>query len=267
MNLKDWYNNTKDIFLPRDMNFLIKETFGEVINICDSDINIPAEKLNFLDKAKHEYLSGKPLAYSLGKEEFYGHTFNVNQDVLIPRVETEIITEKTLEYIKKYKIINVLDLCCGSGVIGLTLKRLVPGLNIVCSDISEEALDVAKKNALKDNLKIRFYQSDIFAGLNDNEYQLIVTNPPYVESSQIEGSLTHEPFLALDGGITGFDLLDKIFSEAGKYLTDKGFLIFEMGYNQKDVAKEKIEKYGYKVVEWIKDYSDNWRGGVLLKSK
>lgn len=269
MKVKDWFKLNRNFFIPRDLNFLAKDIFKKDLSwlIYADDGFLNRDNLRYLETIKDYYRRGKPLAYILGKEEFYGNTFFINENVLIPRKETELIVERALEIIKENNLTKVLDLACGSGNIAITIKHnLNQEVLVFASDISFQALALAQKNA--DNLKaqIRFINSDLFTNLSQEFFDIIISNPPYVENDQIIGSLLYEPKAALDGGSDGFYYIDKIVNQAYNYLNNNGYLVLEFGYNHRDLVEKLIKQLKiYELVDWIKDYSGYWRGVVLRK--
>lgn len=202
-----------------------------------------------LDRVKN----GEPLDYVLGESVFYGYKLTVNKNVLVPRPETELVVEQALKYITTDS--RVLDLCTGSGAIAITIKKQ-SGASVVASDISEGALSVAKLNARKNDADVEFVLSDLFENV-EGEFDVIVSNPPYIRSSDIEGLdrsvKDYEPRLALDGGESGFDVYDKILTALPSKLKCGGTLVFECGYDQADELIGKIN--GFKEVFAVKDYS------------
>lgn len=202
-----------------------------------------------LDRVKN----GEPLDYVLGESVFYGYKLTVNKNVLVPRPETELVVEQALKYITTDS--RVLDLCTGSGAIAITIKKQ-SGASVVASDISEGALSVAKLNARKNDADVKFVLSDLFENV-EGEFDVIVSNPPYIRSGDIEGLdrsvKDYEPRLALDGGESGFDVYDKILTALPSKLKSGGTLVFECGYDQADELIGKIN--GFKEVFAVKDYS------------
>lgn len=269
MKLKDWLDENSNSFSDNDLRFLLRETLNKKYFSFFDDINLSEPKLVELEKAKQDYIKGMPIAYILGKEEFFGQEFKINSDVLIPRKETEIIVEKALMLIKDNGLKSVLDLCCGSGIIAIILKKmLLNAISVYAGDISQAALKQAKINACFHKVEINFEYSDLFNAFSGKQFNLIVSNPPYVESKNIQGGLTYEPQLALDGGIEGVCCIEKILNQAYNYLENSGYLIIEMGYNHKDKVESIIDSVkNYKIIEWIKDYDGNWRGVILKSSK
>ncbi|MCX5665783.1 MAG: peptide chain release factor N(5)-glutamine methyltransferase [Candidatus Omnitrophica bacterium] len=188
-----------------------------------------------------------PLQYIIGKEKFFGLDFIVNEHVLIPRPETEVLVEAALELInaKQDKICSALDLCTGSGNIAISLTKNAADCKIVASDISGDALETAKENARLNGVfeKIIFTKSDLFSGI-EGRFDLIVSNPPYIarhEFDTLQKEVLKEPMLALDGGIDGLDFYRRIFKDAPGHLTRGGYCIVEIGFGQLSGIKEIIE--------------------------
>jgi len=266
MKLKDWLKKNRHSFQDSDLRFLIKGVFGKDLSeVMTENTYIDSENLQYLDEVKQLSESGMPLSYILGKEIFYGLEFRVDKDVLIPRPETELSVEKALCVIKEHNINTVLDLGCGCGNIAISIaKSAEKDLNITASDVSKPALVVARGNAEFHNVDIELIHSDLFENLGGRHFDLIVSNPPYVEDSYIKGSLTYEPRISLSGGENGFFYVEKVLSQAKDYLTDKGWLIVEMGYKHRELTEKLLDKINcYQSKEWIKDYSGHFRAVVL----
>lgn len=209
-----------------------------------------------------------PLQHITGEQEFMGLSFKVSDKVLIPRQDTETMVEDAIELLEKGTIrgnvyasgkmphaAEVLDLCCGSGAIGISIACKCEKTKVLCSDISEEAICVARENAERNKCRnVKFVQSDMFAAkafqgtFGKKKFDLIISNPPYIESEVIEGLepevREHEPMLALDGGEDGLDFYRIIAGEAAEYLKNDGVLMLEIGYNQKEAVKELLRESG-----------------------
>ncbi len=225
--------------------------------------NIPYGFVIRIDKMKERLNNGEPWQYVLGSVEFFGRTFNVDKNVLIPRQETELVTEQLVKRLNKKS--TVLDLCCGSGVIGIT-AALETGATVTLADISRDALKIAKYNAKRNKAKVDFIQSDMFKNLS-GKCNAIVCNPPYIETDVIptldDSVKNYEPKLALDGGKDGLDFYRILADKAYKHLTKKGLLVLEIGYNQGEAVKGLLEdKFD---VEVMKDYGGNDRIVVATK--
>ena len=214
-----------------------------------------------LDTALKELESGIPVQYIVGNTNFYGYDFKVNRNTLIPRFETELLVEKTYNYIKKYfnkDNIKILDIGTGSGCIAITLNKLLNSCDITGIDISSEALEVAKENNISNNTNVKFIESDIFSNVSD-KYDVIISNPPYISYGDTEVMdivKNNEPHLALYAKDNGLYFYDKIIKDSSKYLNDKFIMAFEIGYKQgKDITKI-VNKY-YKDINMSveQDYS------------
>lgn len=195
-----------------------------------------------------------PLQQITGRAYFMGLEFMVNEHVLIPRFDTEVLVEETLKRTKEDA--KVLDMCTGSGCIILSIKEMKPGITAAAVDISKEALAVARKNAVNLKSEITFVESDLFAHIQ-GKYDIIVSNPPYIPTEVIETLSEevkdHEPLLALDGTEDGLYFYEKISRQAPEYLEDGGFLCFEIGHDQGPAVSEFMKKLGYVDVTIIKD--------------
>lgn len=203
-----------------------------------------------------------PLQQITGKAYFMGLTFYVNEHVLIPRFDTEVLVEETLAGISKISSdkenCKVLDMCTGSGCIILSLKDMKPKIDATGVDVSEEALNVAKKNADNLNLNVTFLKSDLFAQIQE-KYDIIVSNPPYIPTEVIETLdievKDHEPRLALDGTADGLHFYREISVQALEHLNDGGFLCYEIGHDQGSAVSEILKSLGYTNVKVVKDLS------------
>lgn len=217
----------------------------EILTILDKEVDSDIEKLY---KSSLEALKeNKPIQYVIGNVNFYGLKFIVNKNVLIPRFETEELVEQVVEYTKdlnKDKI-KILDLGCGSGAIGLTLKSILKDSEVTLVDISKEALEVAKLNANNLNLDVTFIESDWFSNVKLEKYDIIVSNPPYIRTDEeIEEIVkNNEPSLALYGGVDGLDCYRKILANIKPYLNNKFLIAFEIGESQKEEIYDIVNKY------------------------
>ena len=220
------------------------------------------KKLNFLKKFGR-LVNGEPIQYITNMQEFMNLKFYVDNRVLIPQPDTEILVENVISIVENIqkdcqKEIKILDLCTGSGIIGVCLKKNLQNAKVYASDISEGALDVAKKNSIQNNVDISFIKSDLFDNINE-KFDIIVSNPPYIESSTLEGlsmEVKNEPKIALDGGKDGLDFYRKIIKEAPNFLTKSGYLSLEIDYNQKDAVERLLKTYKYKDIQIKKDLSN-----------
>ena len=201
-----------------------------------------------------------PLSHLVGFEYFYDRKYKVTKDVLSPRMETEELIYKVIEYVKasnknKFKI---LDLCTGSGIIAITLKKELEqvSVDVIASDISEEAIEVAKENAQSHDATIKFIKSDIFNNIDD-KFDIIVSNPPYIdrkdEVTMLDNVLKYDPHLALFAEEEGLYFYRKIIEQAKDYLKENGVMFFEIGYDQKDkiIQLADMNEYSAKVYKDI----------------
>jgi len=212
------------------------------------------------------YSEGVPLEYILGKASFYGLSLRVNRSVLIPRPETEIMVEKVIDYLRNMSLsqFTVLDLGTGSGNISLALAEMASAeALIISSDISFSALEVAKENFAHYSCNnIYPLCANMFSAFKEKVFDIIVTNPPYVESTYLKKApfLRHEPLLALQAGEDGLDFIRKIISQAGVFLKKKGRLFMEIGYNQAERVKKELEcSHKLRLVETFFDYTGKER--------
>lgn len=206
---------------------------------------------------------GIPLQHITHRQEFMKMDFFVDENVLIPRPDTEILVEEVIKIAQKYNSSRILDLCTGSGAIAISLKKFVPNADITAVDISEKALEIAQKNAEKLEAKINFVKSDLFDKLDNKKFDIIVSNPPYIRKDEIKKlseEVQKEPKIALDGGEDGLDFYRIIAEQAINYLKTGSFLCFEIGYNQKnDVIKIIEDEQNYKNTYCKKDLYGNDR--------
>ena len=202
----------------------------------NKDVN---EALDLLKK-------GIPVQYIIGNVDFYGNILNVNKNVLIPRRETEELVEKTYNYIKNNfdKNISILDIGTGSGAIAITIKKLLDKCRVDAIDISLDALEVAKENALNNNVSINFFQSDIFSNVS-KRYDCIISNPPYISYDEeiMDVVKNNEPHIALYAKDNGLYYYKEIIKNAKKYLNDKFLIGFEIGYQQGEYVVSIAKNY------------------------
>lgn len=202
-----------------------------------------------------------PCQYIIGNQNFMGYEFDVSENVLIPRPETELLVEKALKLVEDKISCKALDMCCGSGCIGISFKLLRKGKHtddVDVADISDYAIELTSSNNKKLEADCNIIQTDLFDKI-DNKYDIILSNPPYIRTSDIEELMAdvknHEPHLALDGGADGLYFYNKIIREARNYLNDNGVIIFEIGYDQAEDLRSIFVDNGYRDIEIIKDYA------------
>lgn len=194
-----------------------------------------------------------PLQHLTGEQEFMGLDFHVNEHVLIPRQDTECLVERVLPYVDGKR---VLDVCTGSGCIAIAIAKLGKPFIVHGVDISEEALAVARQNATELNASVELFAGDLMTRM-DGQYDVIVSNPPYIPPSVIEGLMPevrlHEPMLALDGGQDGLEFYRRIAGQAVTRLAPNGRLFLEIGCEQAAAVAEILQKQGYREVQVFQD--------------
>ena len=197
-----------------------------------------------------------PLQQLTKEAYFYGMKFFVNENVLIPRQDTEVLVEQVLSLSKEKENLKLLDMCTGSGCILLALLANLKQASGTGVDLSEKALEVAQRNSKELGIEVSWVQSDLFDKVSGS-YDIIVSNPPYIETSVIEGLMDevklYEPRMALDGTEDGLFFYREITMQAGKYLKNNGILAFEIGYNQGKAVSEFMKENGYKEVQVLQD--------------
>lgn len=209
--------------------------------------------------------NGEPFQYILGTAEFMGMSLIVNAHVLIPRFDTEILVERALRLLAKYSAPKVLDICTGSGAIALSVAKYAANAAVWASDISADALQVARENCRRQKLAATFVQGDLFAPFEADykgHFDVITANPPYITTAEmavLPKDVRKEPRLALWGGDDGLDFYRRIIKDAENYLADNGYLLLEIGYAQGAAVKNLLQTAGYQSVEIIKDYQGHDR--------
>lgn len=201
----------------------------------------------------------EPLQYILGETEFMGLTFHVEPGVLIPRANTEILVEKALAWMKPGA--RVLDIGTGSGAIAVSLAKLGRQAQVTAVDVSDRALEIARRNAERNGAAVEFVKSDCFSALKGRKYDMIVSNPPYISEDEMRGlmpEVTREPELALFGGADGLDFYRRISREAPEYLNEGGCLLFEIGWLQKEAVSALVKAHIGEPFA-LRDYGQNWR--------
>lgn len=224
----------------------------------DAEKILPLGNVLRFNELINQRLNGSPVAYIVGKKEFMGLTFAVNENVLIPRPETEILTELVGEYLRGLgREVIFADLGAGSGAICISILKFVKSARAIAVDISEEALEVAKFNAAKFYVedRIKFFCGDLFAPLT-GKFDAIVSNPPYIPTCELEtlqAEVQREPLIALDGGEDGLNFYRRIISAAPQFLSENGILAVEIGINQALEVKKMFEAANFGDVTIFKD--------------
>ena len=239
--------------------------------LADRDLYATEQACEDMQKAVDRVLSGEPLAYVLGQWEFYGLPLQVTQDVLIPRDDTCAVTELAINHALFLDAApRILDLCTGSGCIGLAIASRVKDCKVTCCDISKEAIAIAKKNAAANKLTARVscVQADALSEPASflGKFDMIVSNPPYITTQEMlelpDSVKNYEPHLALHGGSDGLDFYRSISKNYSKALKPGGYLCFEFGFGQGDAVCRILEENGYTILERSRDYNDRERAVI-----
>ncbi len=250
--------------------YILDENSQQFTNNISEQLSKEKEELYFSLIDKH-IEKNVPLSHLAGFEYFYDRKFKVTKDVLSPRMETEELIYKVIEYIKSINKnnIKILDLCTGSGIIGITLRKELEfkSLEVVASDISEEALKVAKENAIMNEAEVKFIQSDIFENINE-KFDIIVSNPPYIayndKITMEDNVLNYDPHLALFAEEDGMYFYREIVENAKEYLEEDGLVFFEIGYDQREKILKLANENGFKA-EVYKDINGRDRMAILVR--
>ena len=216
------------------------------IEVSDNNVEFYLNKIN-------DIKNGMPIQYITNKQEFMKLNFYVDKNVLKPQPDTEILVEKAIEICNNHgNDIKILDLCTGSGAIGISIAKNIKNAKVYATDIKNTVIDIAKQNAKQNNVdNIEFIVSDMFENIQEKDFDIIVSNPPYIETDVIKTLPTevrNEPIIALDGGKDGLKFYKIILSEYKKYLKKDGYLLLEIGYNQAKSVGELIN-LNYSIIE------------------
>ena len=281
MNIKQALEEAKNILKSNnfeDSNIIAKELLSYVLKkdrvylTINSDTALTDTEYAEFTKYIEQIIDGKPVQYIIQKQEFMGMKFFVNEDVLIPQPDTEILIETVLDICKRYgkQSLRILDLCTGSGAIAISLSKIL-NTQVFASDVSTKALKVAEKNNVLNNSKVEFIESNLFEQINGEKFDIIVSNPPYIKNEEIKSlskQVQNEPYIALAGGEDGLDFYRKIIDEAYKYINKNGYLCLEIGYDQKeDVENLLKENKNYSEIKTIQDFSGNDRCTIAKVGK
>ena len=275
MTIKEALLHAKQFMDNIEAKILLKYILQKEESYIIANVNTQLTKtqenklINCINKIK----GGYPLQYITNQQYFMGLSFYVDENVLIPQPDTEVLVLKTVDIcksLKNSKKLKILDLCTGSGAIAISLAKILQEekvqAEIFASDISLKALEVAKKNNEKNNTNVQFILSDLFHNI-DEKFDIIVSNPPYIKTKVINTlskQVQNEPKLALDGGEDGLDIYRKIINQALAYLN--GYLCLEIGFDQKNEVTSLIkENKNYEKIESIKDFSGNDRCIICKK--
>lgn len=226
------------------MQYILNEPRQYVL-VHDAQNLTLRQEVNYF-KAIKKLIKGIPIQHITHMQEFMKMNFYVNEDVLIPRPDTEVLVEEVIEIAKKINAKKILDMCTGSGAIAVSLAKYIEGSHITAVDISSNALNIAKRNAINNSVQdqITFVNSNLFENLVGQKYDIIVSNPPYIKKDEIKllnKEVRREPIIALDGGKDGLNFYREIIDCGFEYLKFNGYLCLEIGYDQKIDVIELIE--------------------------
>ena len=248
---------------PRlDVETLIQKVLGvdRLYILLNLEKYLSEDEEKLFSKFINERLNNRPIAYIVENREFMGLDFYVQEGVLIPRPDTEVLVEEVIELGKNKGPINILDIGTGSGAITVSLAKYLDNAKIISVDISDIALEIGKKNAESNNVndRITFIKSDLFTNIDNNmRFDIIVSNPPYIKREVIETLdkqvKDFEPYNALEGGIDGLDFYRAITTQAKKYLNKDGILAYEVGHDQSEEVSKLMESDGYTNIYTRKD--------------
>jgi release factor glutamine methyltransferase len=253
--------NNKDCNVPKVLYYHVSNLQPHELYL-KMDEEVPEDIYKTYSEYLERYLNGEPVQYIKGKEYFFSREFSVDENVLIPRYETEELVEQLLyridDYFKDQEKIDLCDVGTGSGAIGISLDLEVPKAKVVATDISEEALKVAKKNNDDLGANVTFYAGDMLEPLIDHHVKVdvFVSNPPYIPQDQNIDPMVkdNEPHVALFGGEDGLYFYRKIFKDVKKVIKDRALLGFEMGFDQREIMEKAVHEYfGDTPFEIIKD--------------
>ncbi len=255
MNIAEWLDHARtqlaDSGCPDpdiDARWMAEDTLGMTRAELkfESDRAVPAEALARLDAMLQRRAAGEPVQYILGRADFMGLQFYVDRSVLIPRQDTETLVEAALIAVREYAAPSVLDLCTGSGCIGLSIKSLAPGAAVSLSDISRDALEVARRNMRALGVEAELHHGDLFRAVGRRRFDLIVSNPPYIPRGDLAGlqrEVQFEPALALDGGPDGLDVYRRIAAEAPEHLNPGGSVYLEVGIGEAEAVLSLLREH------------------------
>lgn len=273
MNLKELLIYGKNYLKEKNIQDydLISKILAQYITAIDKNTfiihfeqNIEKSKFQNYKEMLEKIADGTPIQYIINTQEFMKLNFYVDENVLIPQPDTEIIVQEIIENYKKFDC-KILDLCTGSGAIGISLAKYIESAKVTASDISLKAMQIAKLNAEKNlvHKKMTFVESNMFENIYENEFDVIVSNPPYIETSLIEHldkQVKSEPILALDGGEDGLYFYKIIAEKAHDYLKHGGKIFLEIGYNQREAVIDILTNTKkYKDIYSKKDFGGNDR--------
>ena len=257
-----------------DSEILMSSIIGKERTFIILNQNENVEKKNFdtFKKLIDQRSKGEPIAYLIGKKDFWNYEFKINKNVLVPRPDSELIIEEVLKLTKNKNKLKLLDIGVGSGCILLSILNEKKNFYGVGIDISEKCINLSKINALdlKIDTRVKFFKTDV-DNFNYGKYDLIVSNPPYINRNDLryldKEVLNFEPKLSLDGGLDGLSVLKKVIKKASKLIKINGLLVLEIGFDQKERVKKILRNKGFYINKVIKDYANNDRCIISTKTE
>ena len=247
-----------------DTEIILQKVMGDVDRLyiqLNLDKELTSSQMTHFNEMINDRLKGRPIAYIVNNREFMGLDFFVEEGVLIPRPDTEVLVEEILEIVKERGDVDIVDIGTGSGAISVSLAKYIDKCRIYSLDISEKALNIGNLNAKNNNVdaKIKFIKSDIFSGIENKDIKvdIIVSNPPYIRKGDIDTLHTqvkdYEPYIALEGGEDGLDFYRDITKKSNEYLKESGILAFEVGHDQAQDVCNIMKSNGYSKIYTKKD--------------
>ena len=266
MTLRQLYTDSTRTLDPIDVKAIIMQVLDidGTRFMLDMDKDVPQGKLDILGQCIERRKNGEPVAYITGQRGFYENVFKVSEATLIPRADTEILVEDTVRELQSKDEVRILDLCCGTGCIGISvakaLARTLGKVYLTLSDLSEDALAICRENVgtivHEGNIVVKTIHSDLFQDIEEQSFDAILSNPPYIRTDVIptlEKQVQFEPKMALDGGEDGLDFVRKIAKQAKDHLAPGGLLEIEIGYDQGPDAASILKAEGYREISVIRD--------------
>ena len=262
-------NIEEPIFISRLlMSFTIRKDRVFLVTNSEKELTKQQEKsfLESIEKVENHI----PIQYITNNQEFMKMNFYVDENVLIPRQDTEVVAEEAINIIKNNNFKDILDMCTGSGILAVSIAKYIKNCNVSAVDVSQKAIEVAKKNAILNgvNDKIKFIHSNMFENVN-GKFDVIISNPPYIKSKVINSlseNVKKEPILALDGGTDGLKFYKILANNAYQFLKPEGYLILEIGYDQKEEVTNLLMD-NYQNITCINDMGENDRVIICKKDR
>lgn len=225
----------------------------------DRDTELSPDALSRFESLRDRRLARVPLQYLTHEQPFMRHTFYVDERVLIPRPETELLCERAIVALSacSSSVPTALDLCCGSGCIAVSMALAVPSAQVDAADLSPDALSVSRLNAERLGANVAFYQGDLFSAVGDARYDVIISNPPYIPAAEcpsLQAEVLQEPVMALDGGADGLDFYRRIAVESPAHLREGGRIFLEVGYDQADQVAAMLRLARFRETSVHQDY-------------